>query len=48
VVNFTLLKLYPQRNNSQYPMGKRLGLPQSRYGRYEEEKNIFALPGIEP
>jgi hypothetical protein len=27
---------------------RRLGEPQSRYGRYEEEKNTFPLPGIEP
>jgi hypothetical protein len=30
--------LYPEENNPRYPLGRRLGGPQSRPGRYEETK----------
>jgi hypothetical protein len=30
----------------QYPLYRRLGRPQSRYGRCGEEENLLALPGI--
>jgi hypothetical protein len=30
------------------PLNTRLGWPQSRYGPFEEEKNLFLQPGIEP
>jgi hypothetical protein len=29
------------------PINKRLDKPQSRSGRFREEKNLFPLPGIE-
>ena len=31
---------------TQYPLNKRLGGPQNRYGRFEKNKN-FSLPGNE-
>jgi len=31
-----------------YPLHRRLGGPQSRCGRVEEEKNTQPLPGLEP
>jgi hypothetical protein len=31
----------------QYLLNRRLGGPQSRYGPFGEEKNIFTLPGLE-
>jgi hypothetical protein len=38
VVSFTLRQLYPQRKSPQYPLDRRLGRPQNRFGRREEEK----------
>jgi hypothetical protein len=32
----------------QYPLCRRLGRPQSRYGHHKVEKIILLLPGIEP
>jgi hypothetical protein len=31
-----------------YPLDKRLGGPQSRFGRCGKEKNLLPPPGIEP
>jgi hypothetical protein len=33
---------------SRYPLNRRLGGPQSRPGRYGENKNVFPLPGFDP
>jgi hypothetical protein len=41
VVSFTPLPLYPRWKNPQYPLGKRLGWPQSRYGQRGEEKILY-------
>jgi hypothetical protein len=38
----------PQGKNPRYPLGRRLGGPQSRSGRGGEEKNSQPPPGIEP
>jgi hypothetical protein len=40
VVSFTSLPLYPQENSLRYLLDTRLGGPQSRSGRYGEEKNF--------
>jgi hypothetical protein len=48
VVGFTPQPLYPQGRNPWYPVDKRLGGPQSRYGRGGEEKNSQPLPVFEP
>jgi hypothetical protein len=47
VVSITPLPLYPRGKRLRYPLNRRLGEPQSRFGRCEQEKNL-ALPGIEP
>jgi hypothetical protein len=47
VVSFTLLPLYPRGKGRRYSLDRRLGGPQSRSGRWGEEKNL-ALPGMEP
>jgi hypothetical protein len=39
VVSFTHQPLYPQGKSPWYPLDRRLGGPQSRYGRGGEEKN---------
>jgi hypothetical protein len=44
-VNFTLRSLYPWGNSFRYQLYRRLGGPQSRSGRYWEEKNL-TLAGI--
>jgi hypothetical protein len=41
------LQLYPRENRPQYPLYKRMGGPQSRFGRYREEKNLLPLLGTE-
>jgi hypothetical protein len=41
-------QLYPQGNNPQYQLDRRLGGPQNRSGRGGEEKNSQPLPGLEP
>jgi hypothetical protein len=38
----------PQEKIPSYPLDRRLGGPQSRYGRGGEEKNSQPPPGIEP
>jgi hypothetical protein len=48
VVNFTPQPLYTQGRSPWYPLGRRLGGPQSRSGRGGEEKNSQRLPGLEP
>jgi hypothetical protein len=40
--------LYPQGKNPLYPFDRRLGGPQNRSGRHEEEKNHLPLQIIEP
>jgi len=43
------LAALPQGNNSQYPLDRRLGGPQSCSGRGGEEKNSQPIPpGIRP
>jgi hypothetical protein len=40
--------ILPLGNSPRYPLNRRLGGIQSRYGRYEEkEYNLFPLLGIE-
>jgi hypothetical protein len=38
VVSFTLRPLYSRRKSNWYPLDRRLGDPQNRSGRREEEK----------
>jgi hypothetical protein len=40
VVSFTPRSLYPQGKSPWYPSYRRLGGPQSHYGRVGEEKNF--------
>jgi hypothetical protein len=40
--------LTPRERTPKYPLGRRLGWPQSRSGRGGEEKNSQPPPGIEP
>jgi hypothetical protein len=46
-ISFTPWPLYPQGKSHWYPLGRRLGVPQSRSGRGGEEKNSQTPPGIE-
>jgi hypothetical protein len=39
--------LHLKGKNSQYPLDRRMGGPQSRYGHGGEEKNSQLLPGLE-
>jgi hypothetical protein len=48
VISFTLRPFYPQGKSPWYPLDRRLGGPQSRFGRGGEEKNSQPLPGLEP
>jgi hypothetical protein len=48
VVGFTLRPLHPLTKISHYPLDRRRGRPQSRFGRCEVEKNPLPLPGNEP
>jgi hypothetical protein len=48
VATFTPLPFKPQGNGPRYPMDRRLGGPQSRTGRCDDEKNALFPPGIEP
>jgi hypothetical protein len=43
VVSFTPRPLYPQGKSSWYPLGRRLGGPQSRSGRGGEEVILYLL-----
>jgi hypothetical protein len=48
VLSFTHRPLYPQAKSPWYPLDTRLGGPQSRSGRGDEEQNFQPLPGLEP
>jgi hypothetical protein len=48
VVSFTPLTLLPRWHSRHYPLERRLGEPQTRSGRYGDEKNPLTLPEIEP
>jgi hypothetical protein len=41
-------QLHPQGKSHRYPLDRRLGGPQSRSGRGDDEKNTHPLPGLEP
>jgi hypothetical protein len=43
VVSFTPRPLYPQGKSPRYPLDRKLGGPQSRYGHGVEEKNFQPL-----
>jgi len=45
-VNMTPRQIYPPEK-LRHPFSKKMGGPQSRSGRFEEEKNILPLPGFE-
>jgi hypothetical protein len=38
----------PPGKELRHPLNRRLGGPQSWYGRVGEENNLLALPGLEP
>jgi hypothetical protein len=46
-VSFTLLPLYFRGNSPEYPLYRRLGGPQSRFGRFWEANNLLPWLGIE-
>jgi hypothetical protein len=52
VVSFTPRPLYPRGKNPRYPLDRRLGWPQSRSGRYGNEKKRAPAgnrtPAVEP
>jgi hypothetical protein len=48
VVSFTPWPLYPQGKSPLYPLDRKLGGPQSRSGRGDEEKNSQSPPIIQP
>jgi hypothetical protein len=41
------VEVYPEGKSPWYPLDRRLGGPQSRCGRNEEEKNSQPLAGIQ-
>jgi hypothetical protein len=51
-VSFTPRSLYLRGNRPRYPLDRRLGGPQSRYGRCGEEKNLAPAgnrnPAVQP
>jgi hypothetical protein len=47
-VTFTVRQRYLHGNNHRHQVDKRFGGPQSRFGHWGEQKNLFASPGIEP
>jgi hypothetical protein len=47
VVSFTSQPLYPQGKSPWYPLVRRLGGPQNRFGHGGGEKNSHPPPGIE-
>jgi hypothetical protein len=47
MVSFTPQSLYSQEKNPWYPLDRRLGEPQSRFGRGGEEEISKPLPGLE-
>jgi hypothetical protein len=48
VVNFTPRPLYPRGKRPGYPLDRRLGGPQSRSGRFGEEKNSWPCRDSNP
>jgi hypothetical protein len=40
VVSFTLQPLYPRGNRPRYPLARRVGGPQSRFGRFGDESSL--------
>jgi hypothetical protein len=48
VVSLTPPLLYSQGKSPLYVLKRRLDVPQSQYGHFGEEKNLFPLPGFEP
>jgi hypothetical protein len=44
----SLFGRFSAQKEPRYLLGRRLGGPQYRSGRFGEEKFIFPLPGIEP
>jgi hypothetical protein len=48
VVSFTPWPVYSQGRKPWYPLDRRLGGPQNRSGRGNQEKNSRHLPGLEP
>jgi hypothetical protein len=48
VISFTSRPLYPQGRSPSYPLGRRVGGPQSWSGRGGEEKDSQPLQGLEP
>jgi hypothetical protein len=52
VVSVTSWPIYPRGKNHRYPLDRRLGGPQSRSGRCEEEKNLAPIgnqtPAVQP
>jgi hypothetical protein len=48
VVSFTPRPLYPQGKSPWYPLDRRQGRPQSRYGRGCKERNSRPQSGLEP
>jgi len=45
--NITTRLLYPGGKNPQYPLNRRLGGPQAKYGTLKE-KTLLPLPAFEP
>jgi len=43
-VNFKPPQLYPRKKGSKYPLDRRLGGPQSRSRRSDEEKKSMTAP----
>jgi hypothetical protein len=48
VVSFTVRPLYPEGKSPWYPLDRRPGGPQGRFGRGGIEKNSQPLAGLEP
>jgi hypothetical protein len=47
MVIFTAPSIYPQGNSPRYPLYRRRGGSQSRYGNYGKEINLLSMPRIE-
>lgn len=39
--------LYPKKKEPQCPLNRKICGPKSQFGRSEEKKNLFSLPGFE-
>ena len=46
-ISYIPLLLYPQQNSPRYPLDRRLGASNSRYGKRGEENNHLHLQEIE-